>query len=158
MKNFLKSVLGCVIVISLFSGTSGCTRVAGCTNANSINYNSGATKDDGSCIAKISGCTDINASNYNSQANVPDGSCTYTGKVVFWYNAGGTNATVHIGGLTGTVDGSHYYTAIPDCGSLYCATFTLPTGSYSFTASSTFTNWTGTVTVLSNLCTAQVLQ
>lgn len=49
--------------------------VYGCTNSNAINYNSSATKDDGSCIAKVYGCTDSTAYNYNSEANTDDGSC-----------------------------------------------------------------------------------
>lgn len=49
--------------------------VYGCTNANAINYNGSANKDDGSCILKVLGCTDKNAINYNSNANTDDGSC-----------------------------------------------------------------------------------
>lgn len=49
--------------------------VYGCTDSGSVNYNSKATKDDGSCIKKIYGCTDSNAYNYNPNANVSDNSC-----------------------------------------------------------------------------------
>lgn len=49
--------------------------VYGCTDPNSVNYNSGATKDDGSCIKKVYGCMDSNAYNYNFNANTDDGSC-----------------------------------------------------------------------------------
>ncbi len=49
--------------------------VTGCTDASAINYTSGATCDDGSCIPVIYGCTDSTALNYNSQANTDDGSC-----------------------------------------------------------------------------------
>lgn len=52
--------------------------VYGCTDPNSVNYNSSATKDDGSCIAKIYGCIDSSANNYNEEANTGDGSCLYT--------------------------------------------------------------------------------
>lgn len=51
------------------------TYVYGCTNRNAINYNSNATRDDGSCILKVYGCTDENAVNYNNNANTDDGSC-----------------------------------------------------------------------------------
>ena len=31
------------------------------------------------------GCTDPDAENYNSSATKSDGSCTFQGRVVFWY-------------------------------------------------------------------------
>ena len=51
--------------------------VYGCTDFDSINYNSNATKDDGSCIKKIYGCMDKSAKNYNENANINDNSCIY---------------------------------------------------------------------------------
>lgn len=51
--------------------------VYGCTDKSAYNYNSKATKDNGSCKYYIYGCTDKNADNYNSKANKDDGSCTY---------------------------------------------------------------------------------
>ncbi|MBT7620211.1 MAG: hypothetical protein HN594_03965, partial [Flavobacteriales bacterium] len=39
--------------------------VYGCTDSNSINYNSLATIDDGSCIYPVYGCTDTSAINYS---------------------------------------------------------------------------------------------
>ena len=53
--------------------------VIGCTDVNSINYNSDAIVDDGSCVAMVPGCNDPSASNYNSLANSNDGSCAYLG-------------------------------------------------------------------------------
>ena len=52
------------------------TRV-GCTNSNSINYDSTAIHDDGSCIYPIYGCLDSNALNYDSLSNTDDGTCIY---------------------------------------------------------------------------------
>jgi len=72
--------------------------VLGCTNKEATNYNSKASKDDGSCQlpaasgsqsgtseaettpvdstpAEVPGCMDINSSTYNPQATVEDGSC-----------------------------------------------------------------------------------
>ena len=42
-------------------------------------YNPLANVDDGSCIAGIFGCTDPNAINYYSGATFDDGSCLYAG-------------------------------------------------------------------------------
>ncbi len=101
---------------------------------------------------KIFGCTDPSASNYNYAANTDNGTCQYTGKATFWYNSSGTQATVHIGTYTGYVT-SYYPSYDPSCGASGCANFTLPAGSYSYSASSTWSNWSGTVTVTSNGCT-----
>jgi len=53
------------------------TYIYGCMDSSALNYNSKATKDDGSCIAKKYGCMDTNATNYDSSANVNDDSCEY---------------------------------------------------------------------------------
>jgi len=109
-----------------------------------------------SSCAKTKGCTDLTATNYNAAAEQDDGTCAYAGNVVFHYATSGTNATVVIDGQTGTVTTA--FNSTPDCGTSGCANFTLPTGTYNYTASSTFTNWSGSVTVTKNGCTAQVLQ
>jgi len=57
------------------SQSSTVNYVYGCTNKNSINYNSSANRDDGSCIAIVWGCMDKEAYNYNERANKDDGSC-----------------------------------------------------------------------------------
>ena len=49
--------------------------VGGCTDDTMLNYDSGATDDDGSCIPFIYGCTNDTMWNYNSEANTDDGSC-----------------------------------------------------------------------------------
>ena len=38
------------------------------------------------------GCTDPDAENYNSSATKSDGSCTFQGRVVFWYNEATSNS------------------------------------------------------------------
>ena len=49
----------------------------GCTNSSYLEYDSGATIDDGSCQTLIvEGCTDSNYVEYNPNANVDDGSCS----------------------------------------------------------------------------------
>lgn len=68
---------GCEDSGTYFSGnnSSNSIFIYGCTDSGSINYNSNATRDDGSCIKKVFGCMDVNAYNYNASANVDDGSC-----------------------------------------------------------------------------------
>ena len=50
-------------------------QVYGCTDENAINYDELANTDDGSCIVLVNGCTDETAFNYDENANVDDGSC-----------------------------------------------------------------------------------
>jgi hypothetical protein len=109
-----------------------------------------------SSCTKTKGCTDPTATNYNASAEQDDGTCAYAGNVVFYYATSGTNATVVINGQTGTVTTA--FSSTPSCGTSGCANFTLPIGTYNYTASSTFTNWSGSVIVTKNGCTAQVLQ
>lgn len=61
---------------SSYSNSNSYSKVIyGCTDSSAINYNSSATRDDGSCIKRIYGCMDSNALNYNASANTDDGSC-----------------------------------------------------------------------------------
>ncbi len=53
------------------------TCLYGCMDFNSVNYDSLATCDDGSCSPFIYGCTDPSALNYYPGANTDDGSCFY---------------------------------------------------------------------------------
>ncbi len=109
----------------------------------------------------VYGCTDYLADNYNASANINDGSCKYTGKAVFWYNKGGSNATVvvNVGGVmqTAYINGGYYYTGVPSCGADYCANFTLPSGSYPYAASAGALRWSGTVVVPKNGCVRVLL-
>jgi len=77
------------------------------------------------------------------------------GNVYFWYNTTGTTATVIINGQNEYI--TTHYTSDPGCGASGDANFSLPPGSYSYTASSSFSNWSGTVTVTSNGCNGVLL-
>ena len=158
MNNTLKTLIGCVIAIVFIASISSCEK-SGCTNPAASNYNSSATKNDGSCI--IPGCMDPTATNYNSAATIDNGSCVYgggtTGRVVFWYNSSGTVANVSINGLSGQVT-QYYASSTPTCGSAGCATFSLPVGNYAYSAASSFTSWQGTVAITSGGCVTVLLQ
>ncbi|UAY52881.1 hypothetical protein [Ferruginibacter albus] len=109
----------------------------------------------------VYGCKDPTSINYNPLATVDNGTCQYQGNAIFWYNSGGTNATVTIhtttGDVKGTINGSYYYNSTPACGSNYCANFTLPIGTYTFTASSLVHNWSGTIIITANGCSNRLL-
>jgi len=105
---------------------------------------------------KIFGCTDPASTNYNPSATDDNGTCEYEGDVTFWYNSGGTQATVIVDGKTRYIT-QYYPTYNPDCGSMGCANFTLPVGTYSYYASSTWSTWTGNVTVTKNGCSLMLL-
>ena len=57
--------------------------ISGCMDSSSVDYNSSATIDDGSCF--YFGCTDISAINYDSVATVDDGNCLYQESIVDGY-------------------------------------------------------------------------
>jgi hypothetical protein len=93
------------------------------------------------------GCTDVNATNYNVNAQVDNGTCLYD--VTFYFDENGPNATVNINNQTGTVS-KNYQSAAPTCGvnAAGCANFTLPVGSYAYSATSNFTTWSGGTVVV----------
>jgi hypothetical protein len=104
----------------------------------------------------VTGCTNASALNYNSNAVEDDGSCQYNGNVIFWFGLAATQATVTINGQTGFI--STFYVLAPGCGASGCANFTLPTGSYTYTAQNLLRTWNGTVTITKNGCASMLLQ
>jgi len=79
----------------------------------------------------------------------------FSGEVTFWYNSYGSTATVQINGKTDYI--TQWYYNQPDCGSSGCANFTLPAGTYNFTAYSTWNNWSGSITVEAGKCKTMLL-
>ena len=76
-----------------------------------------------------------------------------TGQGMFWSSAdlGCGNITVSIGG-TSKVISNYYNTSTPSCGAAGCATFDLSPGTYSYTASCTGKNWSGSITITAGGC------
>jgi len=76
-----------------------------------------------------------------------------TGKVIFWTSSdlGCGNISVNVNGQILTIT-SYYYQGSPSCGAAGCATFQLPVGTYSFTASCSNGTWSGNFSVTASGC------
>jgi hypothetical protein len=73
------------------------------------------------------------------------------GQIVFWTSEDFGDITVKCNGREHTIT-YLYYSGLPDCGDVGCATFNLMPGTYEFSASNGYDNWEGEVTVIENLC------
>ena len=103
---------------------------------------------------RVQGCTDVTAANYNPNATFDNGTCKYLAS--FYFDVSAPSAIVTINGQSSATSG--YFTGgAPACGASGCANFTLPTGTYNYTATSSSTSWTGSVDVSSNGCNAILL-
>jgi hypothetical protein len=113
------------------------------------------------CQKDIYGCTDPYAYNYNRGANISNGSCTYYGDVTFWFGSNMANATVTINGQSAVIT-QYYPNGAPSCNAVGCANFTLPVGTYAYTATSSQYTWGYTTpiyaTVTANGCATYLLQ
>jgi len=58
--------------------------IYGCMDSLAINFEPGATYDDGSCELPDLGCTDPFALNFDEEANTEDGSCEYCAEGAEW--------------------------------------------------------------------------
>lgn len=125
-----------------------------------------------SCAKK--GCTDKNAANYESGATRDDGTCTYKGSVVFWYDAacsaslgadGATSLTYYVDGqIVGSSAASVFWTGAPDCGQAASITVEKDLGfsktkTYSFSVEDQdgVEIWSGSVNFEGNTCLKQQL-
>lgn len=81
------------------------------------------------------------------------GGSSTTGNVMFWKSSdlGCGAITVTLNGQSSSMSG-YYPSGTPNCGASYSANFTLPVGTYNFTASCTSYNWSGSVTVSADGC------
>ncbi|GAA0876086.1 hypothetical protein GCM10009118_24960 [Wandonia haliotis] len=120
---------------------------------------------------KKEGCIDANAVNYDSEAKKDDNSCKYEGRVVFWHGqetaqnlsfTGTTSLLYYVNDeLVGSSAASTYWTGAPSCGTDGTVTDTKDLGiaknkgySYRVDNQSGFTIWSGTVNYTANNCEA----
>jgi hypothetical protein len=118
---------------------------------------------------KRSGCTDPDSINYDSKARTNDNSCEYEGEVLFWYNKGAADKNIAAGHtsltffLEGKVIGSSaaniYWGNRPECGSAGSVSTTVKLGfskekvyKYEIKNQNDAIVWSGNVTLTGNEC------
>jgi hypothetical protein len=107
-----------------------------------------------SCTGKNwSGNITVTAGGCQKVQLTSSGGGSSTGQAMFWtaFDRGCGNINVVINGVTKQIS-SYYTSSIPACGASGCATFDLPPGTYSYSASCSGWSTTGTVTVTAGGC------
>lgn len=81
-----------------------------------------------------------------------------TGNAMFWVSSdlGCGNISVTINGETKTIS-SYYSSLTPNCGAVGCANYTLPAGTYNYSASCSSKTWSGTINVTNDNCSKMQL-
>jgi hypothetical protein len=138
MNYYAQSAPGCGATgcanFSLAPGTYSYT--ASCSNKN---WSGNVTVTSGNC-AKI------------QLTGTGGGGGTTTGQGMFWTatDLGCGSINVVCGGITRSITG--YYGSVPACGASSAATFDLPAGTYSYSASCSNKTWNGNITISSGAC------
>ncbi|WP_294819097.1 hypothetical protein [uncultured Flavobacterium sp.] len=96
-----------------------------------------------------------NATLYHRSGQFPcnAGGSSGNGNLMFWTSSdlGCGSISVSVEGQSGSIT-QYYYNGTPECGAGGCANFTLPAGTYNFTASCSTHNWNSTITVSGGSC------
>lgn len=82
-----------------------------------------------------------------------DGGGDGDGEIIFWIQSDFSCGNIYVtldGQGSGTIDS--YYGSAPSCGSSGCANFSVPAGTYSFSASCDGYSWDGSITVTDGQC------
>jgi hypothetical protein len=97
----------------------------------------------------IASCKKDNGNNYN---NYP------TPDITFWtaVNCSPNPITVTVDSQTAMIT-EYFPNTGPTCGNQWCANFSLPTGTYNYTATNGDTTWNGSVSVTKGVCSTQQL-
>jgi hypothetical protein len=118
---------------------------------------------------KISGCTDPDSINYNSLAEVEDNSCLYEGSIVFWFGQSisaflqqdqALSLTYYVNGsIVGSSATNVYWTSAPNCNQAGSVTYKHTLGknktatlSFSIKDQTNWEYWSGTVSFEANKC------
>ena len=124
---------------------------------------------------KTEGCTDADSVNFDADANKDDGSCKYEGAVVFWFNqttsenlieGGVQNLSVYVNDeLAGNYATTAFFETRPDCSSDSAVIATKDLGSdkiksyvYKVIDDDDWTWWEGTIEYEANACIPFELQ
>ena len=114
-----------------------------------------------SCKSKT-GCTDVTASNYDSSDQKDDGSCVYLGVISFWKLASYSLSAVNVTINGNTSQATSNFSSAQNCTTARgCAVFSLPAGTYSFTADETtglHNHWSGSISISAKGCNLYKLQ
>jgi len=124
-----------------------------------------------SISCKKEGCTDTDSISYDSDAKTDNGTCLYEGSVIFWYGEntatnlvadGATSLTFYVDGdIIGSTATNIYWTSQPGCDDNGSITKTMDLGSvknksysYSIKDQTDFEYWSGIVNFTANTCLA----
>lgn len=123
--------------------------------AGTYNYNASCSNEtwEGTITINPESCSTMQL------AGSGGGGGSTTGEATFWVESdlGCGSITVNVSGYGSKTITSYFSSGTPDCGSSGTATYNLPSGTYSYSASCSGKTWEGTIEVGSNTCSRMQL-